>query len=87
MLSMIFLSLYYFFLVLEAVLFLWLISTWFPGRRLRTVLFELLRPVFTLIHLLLRHSVFKSSVGDISPMIALLLFSYLQTFFYQLSGC
>lgn len=86
MLSMIFLALYYFFIVLKGVLFLYIISVWFPGSAIRRVLYELLQPIFSLIQLLLKHSVFKSGLGDFSPMIALLLFSYLQTLFYQLSS-
>ncbi len=89
MLPMVFLTMYYFFIVLEGVLFLYIISAWFPsawGVRLRALLYEVLCPVFTLIQMLLKHSIFKSNLGDFSPMIALLLFSYLQNFFYQLSG-
>lgn len=86
MLPMVFMALYYFFIVLDGILFLYILSSWFPGGRLRGFLFELLRPMFTVIGLLLRHSIFKGSTGDFSPMIALLLFSYLQTFFYQLSS-
>lgn len=86
MLSMVFLALYYFFIVLESVLFLYIISVWFPYTAIRKFLYELLQPIFSLIQLLLKHSVFKSNLGDFSPMIALLLFSYLQTLFYQLSS-
>lgn len=87
MLSMVFLSLYYFFMLMEGVLFLYIISVWFPGTGFRKLLYSFLQPVLSLLQLLLKHSVFKSSPGDISPMIALLLFSYLQTLFYQLSNC
>jgi uncharacterized protein YggT (Ycf19 family) len=83
--SKIFLALYYFFLVLEGVLFLYLISTWFPRTGIQRLLFELLQPVFTFVHFLLRHSIFKSVLGDFTPILALLLFAYLQTFFYRLS--
>ena len=86
MLSMIFLALYYFFMVLETILLLYILSSWFPGTRVQRMLYEMLNPVFSFIHLLLRHSIFKSSLGDPSPMLALLLFSWLQNFFYQLSS-
>lgn len=86
MLSMLFKAFYYFFVVLEVILFLYIVSAWFPGRKVRNMLYGLLEPVFTLLQLLLRHSVFKSGLGDFTPMLALLLFSYLQGLFYQLSS-
>lgn len=86
MLPMLFLAFYYLFIILEGILFLYIISAWFPGTWLRTLLHELLQPIFSLIGLLLKHSIFKSNIGDFSPMLALILLSYLQSLFYQLSG-
>lgn len=86
MLSMVFKAFYYFFVILELILFLYIVSGWFPGRKVRKMLYELLQPIFALLQLLLRNSVFKSSLGDFTPMLALLLFSYLQGLFYQLSA-
>lgn len=86
MLSMIFLTLYYFFMALDTILLLFILSSWFPANKIQQFLYELLHPVFSFIHLLLRHSIFKSGYGDPTPLIALLMFSWLQNFFYQLSS-
>lgn len=86
MLPMVFKAFYYFFLVLEGLLFLYIVSSWFPGTKLRSFFYELLQPLFTPIRFLLKHSVFGSNFADFTPMIALILLSYLQSLFYQLSS-
>ena len=76
---------YYFFGVLDTILFLFILSSWFPRAvRVRYVLSQLLDPLFTPIRFCLRHSIFRTGRGDLTPMIALIVLSYLQTFFYSM---
>lgn len=79
-------ALYIFFIILEIILFLYIMSSWIPNAvRFRTLLTALLDPVFGPLRFLLHHSIFYNLSMDLTPMIALILISYLQTLFYGLS--
>lgn len=76
---------YYFFGVLDTILFLYILSSWFPNaQKIRYYLVQFLNPLFTPIRFCLSHSIFRTGYGDLTPMIALIVLSYLQTFFYSM---
>ena len=75
---------YYFFNILDTMLFLYILSSWFPNAKIRYHLAKFLDPLFTPIRYCLAHSVFRTGRGDLTPMIALVVLSYLQTFFYSM---
>ena len=75
---------YYFFSVLDTVLFLYILSSWFPNMKIRYYFAKFLEPLFTPIRYCLVHSIFRTGRGDLTPMIALVVLSYLQTFFYSM---
>ncbi|MDK2809139.1 MAG: YggT family protein [Clostridiales bacterium] len=78
-------SLYLFFMMLEMILFLYLVLSWFPNAsRMRGVMLTLLDPIFTPIRFLLKHSILYNSSFDLTPMITLIVLSYLQSLFYNL---
>lgn len=79
-------ALYIFFMVLEGILFLYILSSWFPNSaKIRNLLLTLLDPLFIPIRFALKKSVFYNGMVDLAPMITLILLSYLQSLFYGLS--
>lgn len=79
-------ALYIFFVILECVLFIYILGSWFPNAlRFRALLLTLLDPIFVPIRFLLRKSVFYNAQRDLTPMVALILIFYLQSFFYGLA--
>lgn len=79
------LTFYYFFGVLDTVLFLYILSSWFPtAQKIRNYLAQFLSPLFTPIRYCLSRSIFRTGYGDLTVMIALIVLSYLQTFFYSM---
>ncbi|MFA9463615.1 MAG: YggT family protein [Velocimicrobium sp.] len=77
---------YIFFVILESILFLYIISSWFPNSaKFRSLLLALLEPIFSPIRLCLKHSVMNNTSVDLTPMITLIILSYLQSLFYGLS--
>ena len=79
-------ALYIFFMILESILFIYIISSWVPNTiKIRKLLLTLLDPLFVPIRYCLRHSVFNNSTIDLVPMVTLLVLSYLQSLFYGLS--
>lgn len=80
-------GLYIFFVILEGVLFFYILLSWLPQAvKLRAMLFVLLEPVFVPLRFCLRHSVFNSNGADLTPMVALIVLSFLQSLFYNLSA-
>jgi YGGT family. len=76
---------YIFFVVLEIILFLYIITSWIPmNNRFRDLLVTLLAPVLEPVRVLLRHSIFNTPAADLSPIIGLVVISFLQQFFYSL---
>lgn len=78
-------ALYVFFIVLEMILFVYIIASWFPiSKRVKDLLDTLLNPILEPIHFLLKHSIFNTPTADISPIIGLVIISFFQQFFYAL---
>lgn len=78
-------SLYIFFIVVEIILMIYVISTWIPvPPRLQGLLVSLIMPVLIPVRILLRHSVFYTRNVDLSPIIALAIVTFLQNLFYSL---
>lgn len=82
MYSLIMNACYVFFIVLEAILFLYIISTWFPiGSKVMNIFTIILGPILEPIRFFLKRSVFQVRNYDISPIIAFIILTYLQQFF------
>ncbi len=85
MTSLIYYTLYIFFVVLEMILFLYILTSWFPiNNRFKNLLITLMAPVLDPVRYLLKHSIFNTPTADISPIIGLVIISFLQQFFYTL---
>lgn len=85
MISLIYNSLYIFFVVLEMILFFYIMASWFPiSTRIKSILVTLLDPILEPVRFLLKRSIFNTPTADISPIIGLVIISYLQQFFYIL---
>jgi uncharacterized protein YggT (Ycf19 family) len=83
--SLIYNALYVFFVVLEMILFLYILTSWFPiGNRIKNMLIVLLDPILVPVRFLLKHSIFNTTAADLSPIIGLLIISFFQQFFYVL---
>lgn len=80
--ELIYQSLYYFFVVLELILFAYIIASWFPlNAKLRELFVALLGPILEPIRYLLNHSIFKTRNIDLSPIIAFIIISFFQQLF------
>lgn len=85
MTNLIYNTLYIFFVVLEMILFLYILTSWFPiSIRFKNFLITLLAPVLDPVRYLLKHSIFNTPTADLSPIIGLVIISFLQQFFYIL---
>lgn len=83
--ELIFNSLYVFFIVIEMILFIYIFSSWIPGSgKFKELLATLISPILDPIRYLMKHSIFRTRNIDVSPFIAFIIISYLQTFFYSL---
>lgn len=77
--------LYIFFVVLEMILFIYIITSWIPmNNRFKELLITLLAPILDPVRALLKHSIFNTPAADLSPIIGLVIISFLQQFFYSL---
>lgn len=78
-------ALYVFFIVLEIILFLYVIISWFPiNNFIRNLLTILIEPILTPVRFLLKHSIFNTPTADLSPIISFVIILFLQEFFYIL---
>lgn len=76
---------YVFFVVLEMILFLYILTSWFRiSGKIKNILFTLIEPVLTPVRYLLKHSIFNSPAADLSPIISFIIIVFLQDFFYTL---
>lgn len=74
-----------FFNVIEIILMVYIISSWFLiPNGIKRILLTLINPILDPIRFLLRRSIFNTSVSDLSPIIGLAILSYLQSVFSQL---
>lgn len=78
---------YTFFNVIEIILFIYIISSWFPiPNGIKKVLLALINPILDPIRFLLRRSIFNTPVSDFSPILGIVILSYLQNVLLQLMG-
>jgi uncharacterized protein YggT (Ycf19 family) len=78
-------TLYVFFIVLEMILFLYVITSWFPiSHSIKGFLAVLIDPVLVPVRYLLKHSIFNTPAADLSPIISFVIILFLQEFFYIL---
>lgn len=78
-------ALYIFFVVLEGILFLYIISSWIRiSPKMKGFFNLLLDPLLDPVRHLLKHSIFQVRNYDISPIIGFLILSYLQEVFFAL---
>lgn len=85
MLSLIYNVLYVFFVILEIILFLYVLTSWFQFHKgFRELLVTLTEPVLNPIRHLLKHSIFNSPTADLAPLISFMVILFLQDFFYTL---
>ncbi len=78
-------ALYIFFTVLEIILFIYVIASWFPlSNRFKSMLTFVLDPILEPVRYLLRHSIFNTPRADLSPMIGFIVILFLQEFFKEL---
>lgn len=85
MTHLLFNALYVFFIVLEIILFLYVIISWFPiNNFIKNILTILIEPILTPVRYLLKHSIFNTPTADLSPIISFVIILFLQEFFYIL---
>ncbi len=78
-------SLYLFFVVLEMLLFAYIITRWIRlTPKIMDILLTLVSPILEPIRYLLQHSIFQVRGYDISPILGFIVVSYLQQFFFNL---
>jgi YggT family protein len=78
-------ALYVFFTMLEIMLFLYVVISWFPNSgKLRELFVTLLDPIFVPVRYLLKHSVFNTPRADLAPIISFVIILFLQEFFFHL---
>lgn len=85
-LTLLYEALYLFFTVLEIMLFLYVVISWFPNSgKLREMFITLLDPIFVPVRFLLRHSIFNTPRADLAPIISFVIILFLQEFFFRLN--
>lgn len=81
--TLVYQTLYLFFVVLEFILMTYVLFSWLPlGAKVREFMHRLTAPILDPIRYLLKHSVFYSQVADLSPIVGFMIVSFLQQFFY-----
>ena len=71
---------YIFIIILEYSVFAYIILSWIPSLKgFRSLVSRFLDPLFSIIRYLLKHSIFRTTQFDITPLIALFILSYFQT--------
>ncbi|BCJ95025.1 hypothetical protein acsn021_25940 [Anaerocolumna cellulosilytica] len=85
MLSLIYNVFYVFFVILEIILFLYVLTSWMQFHKgFRDFLGTLTEPLLGPIRHLLRHSIFNNPTADLAPLIGFVVILFLQDFFYTL---
>ncbi len=75
-------ALYVFFTVLEIILFLYVIASWFPnGKDIKEMLSTVLDPILVPVRYLLKHSIFNTPRADLAPIISFVIILFLQELF------
>lgn len=82
MIGLIYNSLYIFFIVLEMILLIYILSSWLPlNPKIKGLFVILLGPILDPIRFLLDHSIFKTRNIDLAPIIAFIIISFFQNLF------
>ncbi len=71
-------SLSIFIMILEVLLLLYIFMGMIHVRSLKKILTILLEPILLPIQILMKHSVFHTPISDLSPIVAVLLLSYIE---------
>lgn len=71
-------SLSIFIMILEVLLLLYIFMGMIHIRFLKKILAILLEPILLPIQILMKHSVFHTPISDLSPIVAVLLLSYIE---------
>ncbi|SHJ50700.1 YGGT family protein [Anaerocolumna jejuensis DSM 15929] len=76
---------YVFFIVLQIILLLYMLSSWFAGgERIKSLLSLLIEPVLAPVRFILKYSIFNNPAADLSPLIGFVIILFLQDFFGKL---
>lgn len=82
MMIWLFQALSYFFRVLQMILMLYIISSWLPlPPRLQGFMHFIMEPILGPIRYMLKRSVLNTRMIDITPIIAYIILSFLESFF------
>ncbi len=85
MAQIIYTTFYIFFMILQLVLLLYMLSSWFNGgERIKNLLALLMEPILTPVRFLLKYSIFSNPAADLSPLIGFVIILFLQNFFEHL---
>lgn len=80
--ELIFNTLNVFFVVLEIILFIYILTVWLPiPKTFKEMFIQLLEPIFIPIRYLINHSIYKTQSIDMTPLIAFLVIIFLQGIF------
>jgi len=85
MAQIIYTTFYIFFMIMQLVLLLYMLSSWFRGgERIKNLLALLMEPILTPVRFLLKYSIFSNPAADLSPLIGFVIILFLQNFFEHL---
>jgi YggT family protein len=85
MIQTIYSTFYMFFVVLQIILLLYMVSSWFNGgEKFKNLLSLLIEPIITPVRFLLKYSIFGNLAADLSPLISFVLIMFLQDLFIRL---
>lgn len=85
MIQAVYTTFYIFFILLQIILLLSMLSSWFSGgTRFKNILSILIEPILTPVRSLLKHSIFNNPAGDLSPLIGFVIIIFLQKLFGEL---
>lgn len=85
MVHIIYTTFYIFFIVLQVILLLYMLSSWFAGgERLKNLLSLLIEPILTPVRYMLKYSIFNNPAADLSPLIGFMVILFLQDLFGKL---
>lgn len=85
MVHAIYTTFYIFFILLQIILLMHMLSSWFSGgARFKSLLSLLIEPVLAPVRYLLKYSIFNNPAADLSPLIGFVIILFLQDFFGML---
>lgn len=85
MINTIYLTFYVFFIVLQIILLVYMLSSWFTGGdKFKNVLSLLIEPILTPVRFILKYSIFGNPAADLSPLISFVLLMFFQDLFNRL---